>query len=140
VSQVPQSRHCGPTRNNSCCRFDERYQDQLYKKETWPWEEKEVAKILESLEKFNTIFILALNGETLTVICAVQESVKDVTESTKKMAMSKRHKAFSISSEYISDPSVNHNAARDKHQATTGDWLLESEIFTTCTLALNVAS
>lgn len=100
------------------------------KKATWPWKEKEVVKILQSLEKYNTIFILALSGETLKVVCAIQEGVKDVTESIKKMTISERHKSI-LNWLNVTDPSVNHNAARLKHEPTTGDWLLESEIFTT---------
>ena len=100
------------------------------KKATWPWKEKDITKLLQSLEKFKTIFILALNGETLKVVCAIQEGVKDVTESIKKMTISDRHKCI-LKWLNVTDPSVNHNAARLKHEPTTGDWLLESEIFTT---------
>jgi hypothetical protein len=99
------------------------------KKATWPWKEKEVAKILQSIEKFKTIFILALNGETLQVVRAIQDSVKEVSESIQKMTISDRHKRI-LKWLKSSDPSVNHNAARKKHEPTTGDWLLESEIFT----------
>ena len=49
------------------------------KKATWPWKEKDVGKILQSLEKFKTIFILALSGETLQVVRAIQDGVKDVS-------------------------------------------------------------
>jgi ankyrin repeat domain-containing protein 50 len=98
------------------------------KKATWPWKEKEVAKILQSIEKFKTIFILALNGETLQVVRAIQESVKDISESIQKFTLSDKHKRI-LKWLKSSDPSVNHNAARKKHEPTTGDWLLESEIF-----------
>jgi hypothetical protein len=99
-------------------------------KATWPWKEKEVAKVLQSLEKFKTIFILALNGETAKVVRAVQEGVKDVTKALEKMTISERHKRI-LKWLNITDPSVNHNAARLKHEPTTGDWLLESELLTT---------
>src|SRR5579859_4135001 len=93
------------------------------KKATWPWKEKEVAKILRSIENFKTTFTLAISAETL-------KSIKDVTESIKKMGTSNRHKNI-LEWLNVTDPSVNHNAARLKREPTTGDWLLESEIFTT---------
>lgn len=102
------------------------------KKATWPWKEKDVAKIVQSLEKFKTIFILALNGETLQVVRTIQDRVEDVNKSVEKMAISDRHKRI-LKWLKVTDPSVNHNAARDKHEPTTGDWLLESEIFTNWT-------
>lgn len=52
------------------------------KKATWPWKEKGVGKIVQSLEKFKTIFILALHGETLQVVRAIQDRVEDVNGST----------------------------------------------------------
>jgi hypothetical protein len=105
-------------------------------KATWPWKEKDVRKILQSLEKFKTIFILALNGETLQVVRAIQESVKDVSESIRTMTISDRHKSI-LDWVKSNDPSINHNAARQKHEPTTGDWLLESELFTKWTNATN---
>jgi NACHT domain len=102
----------------------------IKRKATWPWKEKEVAKMVQSLEAFQTIFILALNGDTYKVICAIQDSVKDVAESTNKMVRSERQKSI-LNWLNVTDPSVNHNAAQLKHEPTTGDWLLESEIFTT---------
>src|SRR5205814_49793 len=65
---------------------------------------------------------------------AIQEGVKDVTESIKKMAISDRHKSI-LKWLKVTDPSVNHNAARLKHEPTTGDWLIQSEIFTDWTKA-----
>lgn len=104
------------------------------KKVIWPWKEKEVTKILESLERFKTIFSLALNGETLQVVRAIQEGVKEVTKSIQKIAISDRHKSI-LKWLKVTDSSVNHNAARLKHEPTTGDWLLESEIFINWTKA-----
>ena len=43
---------------------------------TWPWEEKDIVKILQSFENFKTIFILTLNGETLQLVHTIQEGVK----------------------------------------------------------------
>jgi hypothetical protein len=99
------------------------------KKATWPWKEKDVGKILQSLEKFKTSFILALSGETLQVVRAIQDGVKDVSESIQTMIISDRHKSI-LDWLKPTDPSVNHNAARQKHEPTTGDWLLKSELFT----------
>jgi hypothetical protein len=46
------------------------------------------------------------------------------------MTISERHKRI-LKWLNVTDPSVNHNAARLKHEPTTGDWLLESELLST---------
>jgi hypothetical protein len=96
------------------------------KRATWPWKEREVSQSLQSIEKFKTIFILALDGKTLQVGRTIQESVTNVSESIQKMD---RHRSI-LDWFQSSDPSVNHNEARKKHEPTTGDWLLKSELFT----------
>jgi hypothetical protein len=60
------------------------------KKASWPWKEKGVSKILRNIEKYKTTFILAITGDTLQLLRAVQECVHDVSEPVQPM-MSKKH-------------------------------------------------
>jgi hypothetical protein len=108
------------------------------KKASWPWKEKGVSKILQTIEKYKTTFILAINGDTLQLLRAVQEcvhnvsgSVRDISESVQTMTISTRHEKIIKWLKNSIDPSLNHNSARKKHEPTTGDWLLESELFAT---------
>ena len=102
------------------------------KKATWPWREKDVNKILQTIEKYKTTFILALNGDTLKVILAIQDNVQT-------MVIGEKHNKILEWLKLSIEPSTNHNAARKKHEPTTGDWLLESELFTAWTKATNAS-
>jgi hypothetical protein len=109
---------------------------------TWPWKEKEVEKILAVIEKQKTIFILALGGDTLQAVLSIQdtvegvrntatsiqETVAEVLTSSENAARSKRHSQV-LQWIKVTDPSSNHNAARKKHQPTTGEWFLQSKQF-----------
>ena len=64
------------------------------KKVTCPWKEKEIVKILQSIEKFKTLFNLVLSDETLQVVRVVQENVKDISESIQKIAITEKHKSI----------------------------------------------
>jgi len=95
---------------------------------TWPWKEKEIEKILSVIEKQKTIFILALGGDTLLTSLSIQDTVEEVRSSVDAVVTSQRHSKI-LDWIKLADPSSNHNAARKKHQATTGKWFLESEQF-----------
>ena len=122
----------------------------------WPWKEKEVEKLLRVIEKQKTIFILALGGDTLRAVLSIEDTVEGVqvtTSSIQETMVDVRTSALSIQEMVaearsaaerqttsqrhakildwikLSDPSTNHNAARQKHQPTTGQWFLESEQF-----------
>ena len=114
----------------------------LVKQLTWPWKEKDVEKILAVIEKQKKIFILALVGDTLETVLSIQdtwegvrnatlsiqETVGRVWKSVDTAAITERH-AKILDGIKLSDPSSNHNAARKKHQLTTGKWFLESKQF-----------
>ena len=91
------------------------------KKLVWPWREKGVIKILEVLEKHKATFILALAGDTFQVSVSIKDSVDGVSKSIQTQKI--------INWLKLSDPSINHHAARDKHEPSTGDWFLESDSF-----------
>ena len=108
------------------------FQVSFQKKATWPWREKDISKIHQTIEKYKTTFILAMNGETLKVILAIQDSVQT-------MIISEKHDKILKWLNLSIEPSTNHNAARKKHQPATGDWLLESELFTAWTKATSAS-
>jgi hypothetical protein len=111
----------------------------LQNKASWPWKEKGVGKILQNIEKFKTTFILAINGDTVQLLRAVQECVTDVSQSVRTMIISEKHEKILKWLKLLSEPSTNHNAARKKHEPTTGDWLLQSELYTTWTKTTNAS-
>jgi len=128
----------------------------LTKKLTWPWKEKELTKMLDVIEKQKTMFILALGGDTLETMLSIQDTVEyvrntttsiqesvdgvrntsssihqtvtEVLTSTRSAARNERHDKI-LNWLKSSDPSTNHNAARKKHQPTTGEWFIDSPQF-----------
>jgi Cdc6-like AAA superfamily ATPase len=69
----------------------------------------------------------AVEGVRSTAL-SIQETVGGVRSSVDTAAITERH-AKILNWIKLSDPSSNHNAARTKHQPTTGTWFLESEQF-----------
>jgi hypothetical protein len=114
-----------------CSRTD-RVIDRLKEILTWPWEEKEIAKALQSIKKHTANINLAMTGDTLLTSLASKESVEDVSESIHAMTTSQRIRNI-LNWLNASDPTTNHNAAREKHEPTTGNWLLLSDPFVSWT-------
>jgi hypothetical protein len=90
------------------------------KKASWPRTEKDVRKIVQSLEGFKSLFVLAINGDALQLIRAMQGNVKQVSEGIETMIISDKHQKILDWLKMPNDPSTNHNAARKKHEPTTG--------------------
>lgn len=136
--------HVNPTINFSLAEVKVSLPRQL----TWPWKEKEVEKILAVIEKQKTIFILAVGGDTLQAVLSIQDAVEGVRNTT--TAIQETMQGVQVTTSSIqdtvtevltsaqtaargerhnkvlqwlkpSDPSTNHNAARKKHQPTTGE-------------------
>lgn len=68
--------------------------------------------------------LLAIVRATLGISLAIADNVANVPESMQIIMNDKIIDWFQLS-----DPSSNHNAARRKHEPTTGDWLLRLESF-----------
>jgi DNA replication protein DnaC len=101
----------------------------------WPWKEKEVEKLLEVIERHKATFILALGADTLRATRAIRNGVSEITESVRTIAIDQRTEQKKDEKHKIltwlkaSDPSLNHLAARKKHEPTTGNWFLQSKTF-----------
>jgi ankyrin repeat domain-containing protein 50 len=88
----------------------------------WPFK-KEVEGILQGIEKHKTTFILTLSGDILQTSLAIKDDVSAVYMSIKS---DQRYREI-IAWLKLGDPSTNHNAARSKHEPSTGNWFLESD-------------
>ena len=80
-------------------------------------------------------FILALAGYTLPATLVIKDEVAGIRESVQKITINQRKEEKDRVLDWLklSDPSTNHFAARKKHEPTTGDWFLRSEIFAAST-------
>jgi hypothetical protein len=112
----------------------------------WPWKEKEVNKVLETIERHKSTFILAVAGDTLQTTLMTQADVGEIKDGfvTLKDDVSDIKTNVSVIPTFVSDqrteriltwlnpcdPSTNHAAARQKHEPTTGDWFIKSAAFT----------
>ena len=108
------------------------------KKLMWPWKEKEVEKLLQVIEKHKSMFILAVTSDTWDVSLDIQDNVENIKEivadikrntaAIPSMIIDQRTKDIFVWLK-SSDPSVNHESARRKHEPTTGNWFLQSSAF-----------
>jgi ankyrin repeat domain-containing protein 50 len=112
----------------------------------WPWKEKEVNKVLETIERHKSTFILAVAGDTLQTTLMTQSDVGEIKDGigTLKDDVSDIKTNVSVIPTLVSDQrtekilawlntcdlSTNHAAARQKHEPTTGDWFIKSAAFT----------
>jgi ankyrin repeat domain-containing protein 50 len=93
---------------------------------TWPWTSEEIGEILDSLEKYKTAIIIALQGDTVKSAHRIQNKVDDihhhiVHEEKEVQVISWLAKA--------ADPTNNHWAAMGKRTERTGEWFLNSHQF-----------
>lgn len=91
----------------------------------WPFKKKEIDEILQGVEKHKTTFILALSGDILQTSLAIKDDVSAVYAS---MKTDQRNREI-INWLKLGDPSTNHNAARTKHEPSTGNWFLQSDAY-----------
>jgi hypothetical protein len=94
----------------------------------WPLREKTVQNILSTIEKQKAAFILALATDGVRANVAIRENVADIQKVVRgiKEDGSRAEIVRWLSS---SDPSSNHNAACNKREPQTGNWLIASDEF-----------
>jgi len=63
-----------------------------------------------------------LSSETFDVFADIRDEIREARENTN------RQRIVKWLSEGVLNPSKEHNAARAKHEDTTGSWLLESKV------------
>ena len=95
----------------------------------WPFEKKEIDRILSKIERLKTLISYALQKDHFKLSRAIKEEVGDVTKGLETMRIN--HHAEKIRG-WLSapDPSSNHNSAQKKKQPTTGEWFTQSREFT----------
>lgn len=96
----------------------------------WPFEKDKLEKLLSGLEKHKTTFLLALAGDLHEKGDVQSAAIAQIGSHIEDLKLLEERKAIS---EWLrgADPSTNHNAARKKHTAGTGDWLPGSNAFET---------
>ena len=98
---------------------------------TWPLKEKETRKTLDAIERHKSTFTLALTGDSARLISRLQVNVADLhgtVQNMERLQMSLYDKSilqWLSPADYLS----SHDAARKKHEPTTGAWLLQSDEF-----------
>ncbi|KAI9765534.1 MAG: hypothetical protein M1840_007360 [Geoglossum simile] len=119
----------------------------------WPFSSKDVDKAIEAIGRYQAIFSLALTADQTTLVLAIQNTAlgiqKDVARLNLLLVSTRigTHHPLPLLGEaslsgvtdgqrekihrWLSapDPSLNHNEAHRKRQATTGTWLVESRRF-----------
>lgn len=94
----------------------------------WPFKAGEVKIVLTGLERLKSTLQLAIVADSTKAIFRVEDSMGRVEGWTQQLILSDTQRAIS---EWLQapDPSLNHHAARLKHEPGTGEWLLQSNRF-----------
>jgi ankyrin repeat domain-containing protein 50 len=98
------------------------------KKLLWPFEAKKVDELVGKLQAQKSTINLAVTGDNTRATLGIVQVVADIQESIEDTKQRERRDRI-LQWLATTDPTTNHNAARDKHEPTTGSWLLESEGF-----------
>ena len=91
---------------------------------TWPWKWKDIAPVLEDIEKQKTLVLLAMQGDTTRATLTIENTVKDIHCHVRD---AKHEKILTWLTK--TDPISNHTAACEKRQAGTGEWFISSREF-----------
>ena len=115
----------------------------------WPFKQKSVQALLEIIQKQKSNLILALAADESRATTRIEASIEENSKLTTQMLESLilntdatqevRHAIEDASRSLLhekilqwlrtADPSTNHNDAWEKHEPTTGTWLLKSPEF-----------
>ena len=102
----------------------------IQKSITWPFKQDELRSILDRIERLKSLFLLALELDHISLAREINNNVADVRDRLDHLQLQQndalRHEILKWLSSV--DPSENHNDACNKHEPSTGGWLIESEI------------
>ncbi|KAI9847939.1 MAG: hypothetical protein M1837_001456 [Sclerophora amabilis] len=88
----------------------------------WPFKEKDVTKIVTVIERQKSTLELGLTVDNTAMAIATKDGLQELRDAIIEANLdSKRQRILNWLAG--TDPSKNHNAAREKHEPTTGDWL-----------------
>ncbi|KAL8948729.1 MAG: hypothetical protein Q9222_005111 [Ikaeria aurantiellina] len=93
---------------------------------SWPFREKEILKTIERFEKLKSRLEAGLNIDQARLAQEIHVTVRRVDERTSVYEkIASQDKIYQWLS--APDPSINHNAARDKFHRSTGEWFLRGQ-------------
>ncbi|TVY45290.1 putative ankyrin repeat protein [Lachnellula subtilissima] len=91
----------------------------------WPFKKKDAEKLVVAIEKHKSSLSLLVGVESLHLGFKQFEITADIrADINKAQSHEDRRRIVDWLSEGIPDPSLEHNIARDKHEETTGSWLI----------------
>jgi hypothetical protein len=94
----------------------------------WPFKEKDVEKLLQSVQKAKSTMQLALAADQTAMTLEIHEKVSHLTDHFATSSLDQRRQ--SIRGWLAApDPFPNHVAAKKKRQPLTGDWFLDGEMY-----------
>lgn len=100
------------------------------KRVIWPMKEKETDEVLGHLDRIRSILSDAIAQDSAASIHRLEETTRQLHQTTIKMASSQRHaEIIAWACPYNTDPFDNYQAALKCRQPGTGDWLTKSESF-----------
>ncbi|RDW83018.1 hypothetical protein BP5796_04509 [Coleophoma crateriformis] len=94
----------------------------------WPLKEKDVTKTLATFERLKSTMLLALSADQAILMLNTENQIGYLSQHVHQQNSDLNRQRI-ISWLAAPDPSINHNAARKKHQPSTGAWLLTSKAY-----------
>ncbi|KAH7417391.1 hypothetical protein BKA64DRAFT_299615 [Cadophora sp. MPI-SDFR-AT-0126] len=98
----------------------------LMKSLKWPLQKGDVAKIVDSVEKHKSTLTIGISVENLNMSLQNFDILEDI-RSEIRAAHDKEDRMQIVAwlSRGVSDPSKEHNIARENHEPTTNSWLID---------------
>jgi hypothetical protein len=94
----------------------------------WPFESKEIEKLVGIIEQHKAILSIGLDIEMLDGQTKHSDILASIQDDVKKAQGDRDHqRVLKWLAHCVPDPSLEQNVARDKHEKGTGTWLVESE-------------
>lgn len=96
----------------------------------WPFKEKDVEKLLQSVQRAKSTMHLALWADQTALTLEIHEGVGNLTRQFVASSLDERKRRVR---DWLAapDPFPNHLVARKKRQPMTGNWFLEGEVYGT---------
>lgn len=94
----------------------------------WPFKEKDVEKLLQSVQKAKSTMQFALSADQTALTLDIHEGVSNLTRQFAVTSLDQHRQRIR---DWLSapDPFLNHATARKKRQPLTGDWFLSGEMY-----------
>jgi hypothetical protein len=94
----------------------------------WPFKEKDVEKLLQSVERAKSTMQFALTADQTALTLEIHDGVSSLTQQFMANSLYQRRRGIR---DWLAapDPFPNHAAARKKRQPLTGDWFLGGELY-----------